>query len=59
VEHDARAAPDEAAVARIAEAASADVRSVWKRLAGGTLKKKVQARVDAAIAEWRAAKEPR
>lgn len=45
-----RAAFTDEVVKEIAEAASADVRSVWKRLAGGTLRPKVQARIDRGIA---------
>jgi hypothetical protein len=45
---------DEAAVAKIAAAAEADERSVWKRLAGGEVRGRVQVRIDRAIAEARA-----
>jgi hypothetical protein len=38
-------------VERIADLASAHPRSVWKRLAGGTLRPLCQRRVDRAIAE--------
>ena len=41
----------EAEVKAIADLAYADERSVWKRLGGGQLRPKVQARVDRAIAE--------
>jgi hypothetical protein len=37
-------------VKEIADAASADTRSVWKRLAGGELRPKVQHRIDREIA---------
>jgi hypothetical protein len=45
---------DDKTVARIAAAAEADERSVWKRLAGGVVRGRVQARIDRAIAEARA-----
>lgn len=45
---------DEKTVAKIAAAAEADERSVWKRLAGGEVRGRVQARIDRAIAEARA-----
>jgi hypothetical protein len=48
--HDTKRVIDDSEVDRIAELASADARSVWKRLAGGKLKPKVQSRIDAAIA---------
>jgi hypothetical protein len=37
-------------VREIAAEASADIRSVWKRLAGGELRPKVQERIDRALA---------
>lgn len=40
----------DAVVKEIADAASADTRSVWKRLAGGTLRRRVQDRIDREIA---------
>lgn len=49
----------DAVAAQIAEEASADIRSVWKRLAGGTLKPKVQERIDRAIAARAEAPEKR
>jgi hypothetical protein len=45
---------DERTVATIAATAEADERSVWKRLAGGEVRGRVQARIDRAIAEARA-----
>ena len=51
---DARFLVDDETVARIAEAAEATPRSVWKRLAGGRIRGRVQARIDRAIAEARA-----
>jgi hypothetical protein len=40
-------------VQEIADEASVDIRSVWKRLAGGKLRTKAQARIDQAIARRR------
>lgn len=37
-------------VREIADAASVDPRSVWKRLAGGTLRRRAQERIDREIA---------
>jgi hypothetical protein len=51
---DARFLVDDETVARIAEASEATPRSVWKRLAGGRIRGRVQARIDRAIAEARA-----
>ncbi len=51
---DRRPVFDERTVARIAAVAEADERSVWKRLAGGEVRGRVQARIDRAIAEARA-----
>jgi hypothetical protein len=51
---DARILFDEKTVAAIAEAAEANERSVWKRLGGGKVRGRVQARIDRAIASVRA-----
>jgi len=40
----------ERTVAAVADEADADVRSVWKRLAGGRLRPKTERRVDRALA---------
>jgi hypothetical protein len=45
---------DDKTVAKIAAAAEADERSVWKRLAGGAVRGRVQARIDRAITKARA-----
>lgn len=44
---------DDATIARIADRASCDPRSVVRRLAGLPVKGRAGARIDAAIAEWR------
>ena len=44
---------DEQAIAEIAREAEADPRSVWKRLAGGEVRGRVQARIDRAIVSVR------
>lgn len=44
---------DDATIARIADRASADPRSVIRRLAGLPVKGRAGARIDAAIREWR------
>ena len=45
---------NERTVAKIADAAEASERSVWKRLAGGRVRGLVQGRIDRAIAAARA-----
>jgi hypothetical protein len=45
---------DEEIVNKIAQRAEANPRSVWKRLAGGTVRGRVQARIDREIASARA-----
>jgi hypothetical protein len=48
--NDGRIMLDDKTIARIADVAEASERSVWKRLAGGRVRGRVQGRIDRAIA---------
>jgi hypothetical protein len=48
--NDGRLVLDDKTIAKIADLAEASDRSVWKRLAGGRIRGRVQGRIDRAIA---------
>jgi hypothetical protein len=48
--NDGRLVLDDKTIAKIADVAEASDRSVWKRLAGGRIRGRVQGRIDRAIA---------